>query len=165
MFESRRILMTTDLSPLSFLAWDAALSLAQRFEVPLFVLHVLEKGRKAAVDEELSVAEDAIFKALRETCEQRTDGGLVEVLVTSSSHVVKEILDEVERLDVDLLVTATHGRTGLAGAVYGSTAEKLVRLCPVPVVSVRVKNLPRSPEDPAREREEAIRRILPRQGR
>ena len=36
----------------------------------------------------------------------------------------------------DLIVVGTHGRTGLAHLLLGSVAEKLVRLSPVPVLTV-----------------------------
>jgi nucleotide-binding universal stress UspA family protein len=43
--------------------------------------------------------------------------------------------------DVDLIVTSTHGRTGLGHVLIGSTAERVVRyaLCPVLVIPARVK--------------------------
>ena len=42
---------------------------------------------------------------------------------------------------VDLIVMATHGRTGLQHILLGSVAEKVVRLAPCPVLTVRHKNL------------------------
>jgi nucleotide-binding universal stress UspA family protein len=52
---------------------------------------------------------------------------------------------EAER--VDLVVMATHGRTGLEHIVMGSVAERVVRLCTMPVLTVK----------PARLRESIIR--------
>lgn len=49
----------------------------------------------------------------------------------------KEILSAVEAERADLLVMGTKGRGGIAEALFGSTAEKIFRRCPVPLVSVR----------------------------
>jgi nucleotide-binding universal stress UspA family protein len=42
-----------------------------------------------------------------------------------------------KELNVDLTVLATHGRTGFSHLFFGSTAEKVVRLCPCPVLTVK----------------------------
>lgn len=44
--------------------------------------------------------------------------------------------------DVDLIVLATHGRTGLEHLVIGSVAEKVVRHAPVPVLTIRPEAFP-----------------------
>jgi nucleotide-binding universal stress UspA family protein len=41
--------------------------------------------------------------------------------------------------DVDLILLGTHGRTGLDHVLFGSTAEKVVRKSPIPVMTVRIK--------------------------
>ena len=48
-----------------------------------------------------------------------------------------EITDCAERIDADLIVIGTHGRTGLAHVLMGSVAEKVVRKAPCPVLTVR----------------------------
>jgi nucleotide-binding universal stress UspA family protein len=53
----------------------------------------------------------------------------------------EEILNFVEEEEVDLLVMGPKGRTNLPGFLFGSSAEKLFRHSPVPVLSVREKPL------------------------
>ena len=56
----------------------------------------------------------------------------------------EQILSTAKARGVDLIVMGTHGRTGLSRALVGSVAERVVRLSPVPVLTVRVGEAPRS---------------------
>jgi len=47
-----------------------------------------------------------------------------------------KVVEELKRGEYDLVVLGTHGRTGLVHLLLGSVAEKLVRLSPVPVLTV-----------------------------
>jgi len=49
------------------------------------------------------------------------------------------IVDYAERYDQDLIVMPTHGREGVSRYLFGSTAEKVVRLSSVPVLTVRMQ--------------------------
>jgi universal stress protein A len=50
----------------------------------------------------------------------------------------KEILKFAGENKVDIIVIGTHGRKGLDRVIFGSTAEKVVRDAPCPVLSVRL---------------------------
>lgn len=49
----------------------------------------------------------------------------------------EEILAAAADVEADLIVIGTHGRRGLSRALLGSVAEKVVRVSPVPVMTVR----------------------------
>jgi nucleotide-binding universal stress UspA family protein len=49
----------------------------------------------------------------------------------------EEIINQAKLVDADLIVLGTNGRSGLDHMLFGSTAEKVVRKSPVPVLSVR----------------------------
>ncbi|MEJ2520499.1 MAG: universal stress protein, partial [Desulfuromonadales bacterium] len=50
-----------------------------------------------------------------------------------------EIIKKAQELKTDLIVMGTHGRTGLDHVLFGSTAEKVVRKSPVPVMTIRTQ--------------------------
>src|SRR5579859_6339681 len=58
-----------------------------------------------------------------------------------------QILDQVDRLEADGVVMATHGRTGLAHLLYGSVAETVLADSGVPVLLVHAR--PGQPAEPA----------------
>jgi nucleotide-binding universal stress UspA family protein len=56
-----------------------------------------------------------------------------------SGEPASALLTELKKGEHDLVVLSTHGRTGIAHLLLGSIAEKLVRLSPVPVLTVPVR--------------------------
>jgi nucleotide-binding universal stress UspA family protein len=60
----------------------------------------------------------------------------VELRVVAG-HPFERILEVAVREQVALIVLGTHGRTGLAHAIMGSVAERVVRLAPCPVLTVK----------------------------
>ena len=54
---------------------------------------------------------------------------------------VEKILEAIKKFKVDLVVMGTHGRTGINLALVGSVAEKIVRLSPVPVTTVKATGI------------------------
>jgi nucleotide-binding universal stress UspA family protein len=51
-----------------------------------------------------------------------------------------EIVRYAREADISLIAIATHGRTGLRHALFGSVAEKVVRKAPCPVLSIRPRD-------------------------
>ena len=61
------------------------------------------------------------------------------------SHVLPgipydEIIKKAQEFNADLIVLGTHGRTGLDHVLFGSTAEKVVRKSPIPVMTIRIQD-------------------------
>jgi nucleotide-binding universal stress UspA family protein len=48
-----------------------------------------------------------------------------------------EIIETAEEENIDLIIIASHGRTGMEHILFGSTAEKVVRKAPCPVLTLR----------------------------
>jgi nucleotide-binding universal stress UspA family protein len=58
-------------------------------------------------------------------------------VTTAAGQPAEAIVRTAEERGADLIVMGTHGRTGLSHALLGSVAEKVVRLAPCPVLTVR----------------------------
>lgn len=60
----------------------------------------------------------------------------VETVIKTGKPFV-EINETASELDIDLIIIATHGHTGMEHLLFGSTAEKVVRKAPCPVLTLR----------------------------
>ena len=145
--ETKRILAPTDLSPASDVALTRAADLAHRLGAVLTLLHVVtEQDLKALtsahvpprpIDFVYQDVEAAIIAQYRRLVSAEVRRSLrVQPAVAVGTPVV-EILRAAQVKGADMIVMATHGRTGLARIVTGSVAEQVVRRAPCPVVTVR----------------------------
>lgn len=80
--------------------------------------------------------EDDSLQRLSAELQERHESIRVSPL-RASGKPFAEIVRMARVQDVDLIVMGTHGRTGLAHVLIGSTAEKVVRLAPCPVLTVK----------------------------
>ncbi|HUJ73504.1 MAG TPA: universal stress protein [bacterium] len=143
----RRILWPTDFSPLATAALPHALKLAADNGAELVVLHVLPVAALFAMAEMMGAAWEQLDRAnwtrakaelLRITEQlQRKAPPLRVHRVVAKGVAFDQILRVAKRLRCDLIVLATHGRTGLRHVVLGSVAENVVRRAPCPVLTVR----------------------------
>ncbi|MBL7077506.1 MAG: universal stress protein [Kiritimatiellae bacterium] len=84
---------------------------------------------------EASEKDDSLWR-LAEDLHQGHQGVRIKPLRAIGKAFV-EIVRTAKEYDVDLIVIGTHGRTGLAHMLIGSTAEKVVRMAPCPVLTVK----------------------------
>lgn len=139
-----RILCPVDFSDPSRRALDLAVELAQCFHASLTVLHVyappgyvLPEGYVPAGPEVLAEVEQRTRESLEAWQQIAQAGGATQVeIATGVGPAAGEIVHQARTGGFDLVVVGTHGRTGLAHMVLGSTAEKVVRLSPCPVLTV-----------------------------
>jgi len=142
----RKILAPVDFSPASENGFKYALRCAEQFGAELTLLHVLEpvaSARFAAVPGAIAFPEIDFAAAEGKLCQlaaARRLGKMArphwKVRTGVPSH---EIVEAAREADVDLIVIATHGYTGWKHFCIGSTAERVVRAAPCPVLVVREK--------------------------
>ncbi len=140
MIEFKRILIPTDFSKYSTEAIGYACALADKFNSEVHLLHVLEIhasttpvfGGGLAFSPPVQESVDAAEKAL-----ERTPFGRKAVRATAEGPPFLEILRYAKDNSIDLIVMGTHGRSGLAHVMLGSTAERVVRKASCPVMTVR----------------------------
>ena len=125
----KKILVTTDLSQYSLEALEYAQSFGLLYASRILLLHVDDHPHHKSVDQ--AVAELAEFVA------RNVDPDLRLTQVVRAGHPAAEIRKFSQEENVDLIVMATHGRTGVKHALMGSVAEKVVRLSAVPVLTVK----------------------------
>jgi universal stress protein A len=143
-----KILFATDFSDNSKYALTYALSFARQYGAMLYILHVIQQpsyplGMYAeisfdAMDKFNRNISEAVEKEMKTLREKDLQGFTqYESLVVHGTPFL-EILRTAREKGVDLIVVGTHGRTGLDHVLFGSTAEKVVRRAPCPVLSVRL---------------------------
>ncbi len=141
----KRVLLTTDFSELSARAIPHAISIVKKYRSNLYVLHVLEPILSPAeyswagiqIDDIESNREQYAEKKLMEWCETQLPEDINTRLLIRKGSAIFEILSTITEHEIDLVVAATHGHSGLSQVFFGSTTEKILKRSPVPVMAVR----------------------------
>ena len=141
----KKILVPVDFSEPSTVALETAVALAKDYDASLTIVHGYEplavavpEGYQLFTEEQLN----RMFEEFqRELAEQRRRAELAGArrVDTELLHgfAVSEIQNFAQQCNFDLIVMGTHGRRGLSHAFLGSVAERVVRLAPCPVLTVR----------------------------
>lgn len=145
MIEIKRIMVPTDFSDYSSYALKYAVAFAQSFQARLYVVHacehsVLGAGTEAyhfSVPEFMAEVEKNEQAALARVVGDLVAQGLQAESVFKVGTAYGAIVDAARELDVDMIILATHGRKGVSHLVFGSTAEKVVRMAPCPVLTIK----------------------------
>ncbi|MBI3330322.1 MAG: universal stress protein [Nitrospinae bacterium] len=143
--EIRHILTPTDFSEFSRQAIDYAFGLAQTFGAKLSLLYVIEMPAYPVEGYVPPSSGTALLEDLERESRLELARMLPEADTTNvevARHVVvgtpyRKIVETAKAEKADLIVMATHGRTGLSHLVMGSVAERVVRTAPCPVLTVR----------------------------
>ena len=148
MIAIKQVLFPTDLSDAAAEAQLYACALAEQFGAELHVLTVIQDMNLVSPDPNMPWAIPA--SSLVEV-RSSLEASLLKIPSAewSDQHVVHRSIRtgvpylEVEKYakehDIDVSVVGTHGRTGLTHLLLGSTAEKIVRKAPCPVLTVHPK--------------------------
>lgn len=142
----RRILVPTDFSETSEAALAYALDLAKRLGSSIHVLHVIDDVSFTAVyPDAISVELAAVRAQLTDEARRRLDAlvdrctarGVPATSEVTVGRPARAISETAAAQGSDLIVMATHGRSGLAHLMLGSVAERVLRTAPCAVLTVR----------------------------
>ncbi|MBI4525341.1 MAG: universal stress protein [Deltaproteobacteria bacterium] len=155
----KRILCPVDLSRFSRYALRLAANIAENSNSTLYILHVIQNPFDELYMTPITQADPGAAGLYRDEASRRAE--LLQATVEHSEALLKQfchdwveqlpktryivesgdpfekILDLAETHKIDLIVLATHGRTGLKRLIIGNVAEKVVRHAPCPVLTVK----------------------------
>jgi len=141
--ETRKILVATDFSEGSDEALDLAVDLGKPTGATVEIAHVVELGGSGRLPyglvnyaDDLGTIAMTVDLELSTRAERVTATGLRCYTRMLEGNASREIVREAREAHADLIVIGTHGRRGLAHAMLGSVAERVVRHASCPVLTV-----------------------------
>jgi len=144
MYIVKNILVTTDFSEFSAAAIEYASSFALLYGARIHLVHVIEPGSVVGVHNvelnAISMVAELEGRAQEEMrkfvyWKLKNNTNLEQIILHGEPH--REIAQYAQEHEIDLIVIATHGRTGFAHIMMGSVAEKILRISPIPVLAVK----------------------------
>ncbi|AFN76000.1 uspa domain-containing protein [Melioribacter roseus P3M-2] len=141
----KKILVPVDFSDYSKDALKYAVQFAKQFDAKLYIIYVIEPVIYPADFSMGQVAIPSLENDIKNRAEEEMDS-LIKSYVDPSletERIIKtgkpfvEIIETARDLDADIIIMATHGHTGVEHLLFGSTAEKVVRKAPCPVLTLR----------------------------
>jgi universal stress protein A len=144
-----KIVCPVDLSEVSMSALKLAASVAAQFESSLVIINVVEPivapsdftfgpMTTGEVEDRLVERSTQALKELAATLQIPAERVSVRV---ERGRASSEIVRVAQEEKADLIVIGTHGYTGMAHVLLGSTAERVIRKAPCPVLTVRAPDL------------------------
>jgi nucleotide-binding universal stress UspA family protein len=139
----KRIVSATDFSDTAEAAWELAGELARVHRAEVILVHVfveLPVYPEVAVTTVQRVWEEQrlwVEQQLVERVEAATARGIPARYLLRTGTAAEEITRAADDEGADVVVVGTHGRTGINRLLIGSVAERVVRLAPCPVLTVK----------------------------
>ena len=143
----KRILVPTDNSPSADAALEMATDLAQHFHAELCLLNVIPMfPTTTAYDffpeteflQEARKYAEAQFAIRKSALDSK--GIQAKVSIESGNDVAGNIMMVIHREHIDMVIISTHGISGWRPLVFGSIAEKVVKLVQCPILLLRSKS-------------------------
>jgi universal stress protein A len=145
MFPVKKILCPVDFSRPSIEALKAAGELAQQYSAEMILVHVVQPVHPVpapgvpagfAIQDYYDERIAAARKSFAEIVAEKIPKGVAVRTKVVRGQAADEIVREAESEGVDIIVTATHGWTGWRRFVFGSVAEKVIRLSSCPILTI-----------------------------
>ncbi len=154
-----RILYATDLSQNAQYAFRYAVSMAEKYEAKITIVHIVERipdSMNAYIKQVFGAEEweqklqenkqrmiNEIKSRVEKVCNEKTGSetvclNLVEETIVKRGVAAHEILGFARKLDSDMIILGSHGNRVVMDAFMGNTARKVVQGSPIPVLVVRL---------------------------
>ena len=146
MIRITNVLVATDFGPAAASALDYGREFARTFGARLHVLHVVENPMVYPGAETVGVDVARLRADLEAGAQQALDGIVTSedrdqlravTIIRTGNTPAFEIVDHAKVADIDVIIMGTHGRGFMSHLLMGSVAEKVVRMAPCPVLTVR----------------------------
>ncbi len=143
MINIKKIVVPTDFSRLSLTALDYALDIAEHWGASISIVHVIDEKPPVLGIGSLKLSEEEYSATIKKEAENKMENLLEEYSEKRKIRMEGEILtgldyqeisDYSEVVEADMIIIATHGRTGVLHTLLGSVAEKIIRYCKIPVL-------------------------------
>ncbi len=140
-----KVLVPIDFSDYSKNALKYAVNFVKLFKAQLFLIYVVEPviyppdfsmGQIAIPSVDLEMDKRAIDE-LDKLANQEIPAEIKVKSIVKTGKPFIEIIETASEENVDLIIIATHGHTGMEHILFGSTAEKVIRKAPCPVLTLR----------------------------
>jgi nucleotide-binding universal stress UspA family protein len=146
-FTIHNILVPVDFSEASERSLAVALDLANTLKAKVHLVHIYQipvygfpDGALLTGPEVASQLADAAQKGLDRIVAENKGKGVPVTASLRQGSAHEEIINAASEQLADLIVMGTHGRGLIAHALLGSVTERVVRLSPVPVMTIRHKS-------------------------
>ena len=143
MFKIKNILLPTDFSKISLTAAEYAVELAKEYNAKLHILSIVEKTPPILAIRSLDLSREKILESIDADAKEQMDSCVKKIKKLGDVELVpvirkgidyEEIIKYSVEKKIDVIVIATHGRTGLLHTLLGSVAEKVIRYSKIPVL-------------------------------
>ena len=141
----KKILVPIDFSDYSKSALKYAVNFCKNYNAEMILIYVVEPVIYPPDFSMGQIAIPSVNAEMDERAKQELDklakteipnNVSVKAMIKTGKPFV-EIVETARELDADLIIIATHGRSGVEHILFGSTAEKVVRKAPCPVLTLR----------------------------
>ncbi len=140
-----KILVPIDFSDYSKNALKYAVNFAKLFNAEILLIYVVEpviyppdfSMGQIAIPTVTTEFDDRAKEELNKLAKNEIPQQLKVSIIIRTGKPFVEIIDTASEADVDLIIIATHGHSGVEHILFGSTAEKVVRKAPCPVLTLR----------------------------
>jgi nucleotide-binding universal stress UspA family protein len=144
MLEMKRILFPCDLTINASKLLPYLLSVAQKYDATVYVVHVVKEIQRRlpayVPAENLKVDQEKIVQLAKDALNQLCITELGNLSNAQQRIIVgdpaSEILKFIDIEGIDLVIMGTYGRKGMDETIFGSVADNVVKLSPVPVMVI-----------------------------